>query len=124
MSDRALVPGSGAGIEDEGLVYPSLRRPGRACEGAGEFGFAVLAGAGLVDADGPFVGGSLVAQAQDGRGPGAAGQERGDVAVLAAVADERLAEAGRESCTFRLARVSLVGDVRFCRFAQRLALLT
>jgi hypothetical protein len=69
----------------------------RACcraERAGQFGLGVLAGAGLVDRDGPAVGGALVAQAQDGRGLAVAGQERGDVAVLAAVADEGLAEAG------------------------------
>ena len=38
--------------------------------------------------------GALVAQAQDRGGLAVAGQERGDVAVLAAVADEGLAEAG------------------------------
>ena len=89
-----LVPGSGAGVEDEGLVDPLFRRPGRACEGGGELVFAVLAGAGLVDPDGPVVGGALVAQAQDRGGLAVAGQQRGDVAVLPAVADEGLAEAG------------------------------
>ena len=38
--------------------------------------------------------GALVTQAEDGRGLAVAGQERGDVAVLAAVADEGLAEVG------------------------------
>ena len=89
-----LVPGSGAGVEDEGLVDPLFRCPGRACEGAGELVFAVLAGAGLVDPDGPVVGGALVAQAQDRGGLAVPGQQRGDVAVLPAVADEGLAEAG------------------------------
>ena len=84
----------GAGVEDEGVVYPLFWRAGGGAEGAGQFGFGVLAGAGLVDADGPVVFGALVAQAQDRGGLGAAGQERGDVAVLAAVADEGLAEAG------------------------------
>jgi hypothetical protein len=46
-----------------------------------------------VDRDGPAVGGALVAQAQDGHGLAVAGQAGGDVAVLAAVADEGLAEA-------------------------------
>jgi hypothetical protein len=79
-------PGWGAGVEDEGVVYPLFWRAGGGAEGAGQFGFGVLAGAGLVDADGPVVFGALVAQAQDRGGLGAAGQERGDVAVLAAVA--------------------------------------
>ena len=51
-----LVPGSRAGVEDEGLVDPLFRGAGRAAEGGGEFGFAVLAGAGLVNPDGPCVG--------------------------------------------------------------------
>jgi hypothetical protein len=88
------VSGSGAGVEDEGVVYPLFRGACRRAEGAGQLGFGVLAGAGLVDPDGPVVGGALVAQAEDGRGLGPAGQERGDVAVLASVADEGLAEAG------------------------------
>ena len=53
---HALVLGSGAGVEDEGLVYALLWGAVGASEGGGELGFAVLAGAGLVDADGPFVG--------------------------------------------------------------------
>jgi hypothetical protein len=89
-----LVPGWGACVEDEGLVDSLFWCPGRACEGAGELVFAVLAGAGLVDPDGPVVGGALVAQAQDRGGLAVPGQQRGDVAVLAAVADEGLAEAG------------------------------
>src|SRR5262245_11128539 len=65
---------SGACVEDEGLVYALFRRAGHGAEGAGEFGFAVLAGAGLVDPDGPLVGGSLIAQAEDGRGLAVSGQ--------------------------------------------------
>jgi hypothetical protein len=64
---------SGVGVEDEGVVYPlfwrACCRPGR----AGQFKFGVLAGAGLVDRDGPVVGGALVAQ--DRGVVGAAGQE-------------------------------------------------
>jgi hypothetical protein len=48
--------------------------------------------------DSPAVGGALVAQAQDRGGVAMAGQERGDVAVLAAVADEGLAESGPAAC--------------------------
>ena len=49
------------GVEDEGLVDPLFRCPGRASEGAGELVFAVLAGTGLVDPDDPVVGGALAA---------------------------------------------------------------
>jgi len=76
------VPGWGAGVEDEGLVYPLFGGGGDGAEGAGELVFAVLAGAGLVDPDGPVVGGALVAQAQDRGGLAVAGQQRGDVAVV------------------------------------------
>jgi hypothetical protein len=90
----AVSSGSGVGVEDESVVYPLFWRACCRPEQAGQFGFGVLVGAVLVDRDGPVVGGALVVQAQDRGGAGAAGQERGDVAVLAAVARERLAEAG------------------------------
>src|SRR5213083_3075052 len=89
-----VVSGSGAGVEDEGVVYPLLWRACHRAEGAGQLGFGVLAGAGLVDPDGPVAGGALPAEAQDRGGLAVAGQAGRGVAVLAAVADEGLAEAG------------------------------
>jgi hypothetical protein len=66
----------------------------------GSSDFAVLAGAGLVDADGPLVGGALVAQAQDVRGLAVSGQQRGDVAVEAAVTDEGSSRRGQPTVTW------------------------
>ncbi len=66
------------GVEDEDVVCPFFWRACCLPERAGQFGFGVLAGAVLVDRDGPVVGGALVVQAQDRGGVGAAGQERGD----------------------------------------------
>ena len=40
------VSGSGAGVEDEGVVYPLFGGACRGAEGTGQFGFGVLAGAG------------------------------------------------------------------------------
>src|ERR1700722_12900860 len=99
-----LAPGAGAGVEGEGLVDPLFRGAGGACEGAGELVFAVLDGAGLVEPAGPLAGGAQVAQAQDRGGLAVPGQERGDVAVLPAVADEGLAEAGQPAVTWVMIR--------------------
>jgi len=67
---------------------------------------------GPVDPDGPAVGCSLVAQAQDRRGLAVAGQEGGDVAVPSAVAHDGLAEAGQPRLTWAMIR--RVTAVRVC----------
>src|SRR5438046_1651926 len=84
----------GAGVEDEGLVDALFGGAGGTAEGSWELGFGVLAGAGLVDADGPVLGVALPAQAQNRGRLAVAGEFRGDVAVAAAVEDFGLAEAG------------------------------
>jgi hypothetical protein len=63
---------AGAGVEDEGVVDALFWGAGSGSEGGGEFGFGVSLVAGEVDADGPLVDGSLVAQPQDRLGFAAA----------------------------------------------------
>lgn len=53
-----------------------------------------MPGGGFIDVDGPFVRGALPAQAQEGRGLAVSEEGDGDVAVPAAEADFRRAEAG------------------------------